>query len=63
MRLPTTESMSVKASCAPMHVVVEPAHERAGLGAGEERERHPLHVGEDLRPHVVDEALADARAM
>ena len=30
------------------HVVVEPADERAGLGAGEERDRHPLDVGEDL---------------
>ena len=44
------------------HVVVEAAHEGAGLGAREERDRHALHVVEDLRAHVVDEALADPRA-
>ena len=42
-------------------VVVEPADERAGLGAGEERDRHPLHVVEHLGAQVVDQALADAR--
>ena len=43
------------------HVVVQPADQRAGLGAGEERERHPLHVVEDRGAQVVDQALADAR--
>ena len=42
----TPDSVEVNACCAPMHVVVEPADQRAGLGAGEERERHPLHVVE-----------------
>ena len=41
-------------------VVVEPRHQRAGLRAGEERQRQPLHVVEQRDPHVVDEALADA---
>ena len=43
-------------------VVVQPADERAGLGAGEEGDRHPLHLGEQRDAQVVDEALADARA-
>ena len=43
-------------------VVVEPADQRAGLGAREERQRHALDVVEDPGAHVVDEALADARA-
>ena len=30
------------------HVVVQPADQRAGLGAGEERDRHLLNVAEDL---------------
>ena len=42
------------------HVVVEPRDERAGLGAGEERQRLPLHVGEHLGAQVVDQALTDA---
>ena len=41
------------------HVVVEPTDERAGLGAGEERNRHPLYVIEQLHSKVVDQALAD----
>ena len=41
------------------HVVVEPGDERAGLGAGEERERLALHVAEDLGAQVVDQPLAD----
>ena len=45
----------------PDHVVVEPRDERAGLGAGEEGQRLPLHVGEHLGAQVVDQALADAR--
>ena len=43
-------------------VVVEPAGERAGLRAGEERDRHPLHLGEQGDAQVVDQALADSRA-
>ena len=43
------------------HVVVQPADQGAGLGAGEERQRHPLHVLEDLGAHVEDQALADPR--
>ncbi len=42
------------------HVVVEPADQRAGLGAGEEGQRHPLHVVEHLGAQVEDQALADA---
>ncbi len=43
------------------HVPVEPADQRPGLRAGEERQRLPLHVVEDLGAQVVDEALADPR--
>ena len=43
------------------HVVVQPADERAGLGAGEEGDGHALHVVEQRHAQVVDEALADAR--
>ena len=43
------------------HVVVEPGDERAGLGAGEERQALALHVAEDLGAEVEDQALADAR--
>ena len=43
------------------HVVGQPAHERPGLRAGEERHRHALHVGVQLDPQVVDDALADHR--
>ena len=42
-------------------VVVQPRDERAGLGTGEERQRHLLDVGEDLLAHVVDQPLADPR--
>ena len=42
------------------HVVVQPGLQRAGLRAGEERERHALHVVEQRDPQVVDEALAHA---
>ena len=41
------------------HVVVEARLERAGLRAGEERERHALHVVEQGDAQVVDEPLAD----
>ena len=44
------------------HVVVEPANEGAGLGAGEEGQRHALHVVEQPQPQVEDQALADAGA-
>ena len=40
-------------------VVVEAADQRAGLGAGEEGQRHALDVPEHLGAHVVDQALAD----
>src|SRR5680860_1509879 len=43
------------------HVVVEAREQRPRLRAGEERDRQPLHVVEELDPHVVDEALADLR--
>ena len=43
------------------HVVVEAGDQRAGLGAREERQRHPLHVGEHLGAQVVDQALPDPR--
>ncbi len=43
------------------HVPVEPADQRAGLRAGEERQGLALHVVEDLGAQVVDEALADPR--
>ena len=43
-------------------VVVQPAGERAGLGAGEERDRHALHLGEQRHPQVVDDALTDGGA-
>ena len=45
----------------PDHVVVEPADQRAGPGAGEERHRHPLHVVEHGGAQVEDQALADRR--
>ena len=43
------------------HVAVEPLHQRAGLGAAEERERHALHVVEDRGAQVEDQALAHLR--
>ncbi len=44
----------------PQHVVVQTADQCAGLGTGEERERHALDVIEHRRAHVEDQALADA---
>ena len=44
-------------------VVVHAAHQRTGLGAGEEADRHGRHVVEQLHPQVVDEALTDARGV
>ena len=43
----------------PDDVIVQTADERAGLGAGEEGDRHPLDVVEQLHPQVVDQALTD----
>ncbi len=40
-------------------VAVDPGHQRAGLGAGEERDRLALHVDEHLGAQVVDQPLAD----
>ena len=40
-------------------VVVQPAHQGTGLGAGEERQGHALDVAEHLGAPVVDQALAD----
>ena len=41
----TPASADVNASLGADHVVVEPADQRARVGAGEEGDRHPLHVG------------------
>lgn len=43
------------------HVVVEPGDERAGAGAGEEGDRHPLYVVEHRRAQVEDESLTQRR--
>src|SRR6266536_940000 len=43
------------------HVAVQPAHQRAGLGSGEERDRLLLDMPEDLGAQVVDQPLADPR--
>ena len=43
------------------HVAVEPLHQRARLGAAEERERHALHVVEHRGAQVADQALAHLR--
>ena len=40
-------------------VVVEPADQGAGVGAGEERDRHALHVLEHPAAQVEDQALAE----
>lgn len=42
------------------HVVVESADQRTGLGAGEEADRHPLHLVEQGDAQVVDESFTDA---
>ncbi|HVM02311.1 MAG TPA: hypothetical protein VM263_06540 [Acidimicrobiales bacterium] len=44
----------------PDHVVVQPAHQGAGAGPGEEGDRHPLHVGEHGAAQVEDQPFADA---
>ena len=43
------------------HIVVETIGERAGLGASEERQGHPLHMVEQRRSQVVDDPLTDDR--
>ena len=42
-----------------LDVTVQAGHERAGLGAGEEADRHPLDVVEHLGAQIVDQAFAD----
>ena len=44
-------------------VVVEPADQRTRAGAGEERDRHPLHVREHAAAQVEDEVLAEASGL
>jgi hypothetical protein len=46
-------------SLGPDHVVVEPADQRPGAGAGEERHRLALHVVEHGRPQVEDQVLTE----
>ena len=48
-------------SLGPDDVVVEPADECAGAGAGEEGDRHPLDVVEDRRAQIEDQPLAEGR--
>ena len=55
----TVPSVLVTACCAPITSLLSRRLQRAGLGAGEERDRHALHVVEQRDPQVVDEALAD----
>ena len=43
------------------HVVVQPADQRTGAGAGEEGDRHPLHVVEHRRAQIEDQPLTEAR--
>ena len=38
------------------HIVVETADERAGLSAGEESQRHALHVIEQTHPQIEDQS-------
>ena len=44
------------------HVVVEARRDRAGRRAGEEGDRHPLHLGEQRSAKVVDQPFADTSA-
>ncbi len=53
-------SVPVTACCAPTTSLFNRDCKRAGLRAGEERDRHALHVVEQRDPQVVDEAFADA---
>jgi hypothetical protein len=41
------------------HIVVQPAHQLAHLGVGEEPQRHALQLVEQRRPQVVDHPFAD----
>ena len=47
---------------APITSLFSRRRQRAGRGAGEEGDRHPLDLGEQGPAEVVDQALADARA-
>ena len=44
----------------PDHIVVQAAHQRTGVRAVEERDRHGLHVLEDATPKVQDQVLAES---
>ncbi len=56
----TVPMVLVTACCAPITSLFMRLVERAGLGAGEERDRQPLHVVEQRDPHVVDQTFTDA---
>ena len=60
--LTTLPSVLVTAVWAPTTSLFEPRDRRAGRRAGEERDRHPLDLGEQGPAEVVDQTLADARA-
>ena len=61
-RLPTALDKQIgEGLLGAEHVVVQPADQSAGLGAGEEGQRHALDVPEHLGPHVEDQSLADDR--
>ena len=57
--LTTPDSVQVKARWAPITSLFEPADEGAGAGAGEEGDRHALHVAEHGPAQVEDQPLAD----
>ena len=42
-------------------IVVQAADQRTGLRAGEERDRHALHLGKERHAQVVDQTLTDQR--
>ena len=58
--LTTPERVEVERALGAHDVVVEPADQGTGLGAGEELQRHALHVVVDAAAQVQDDALADA---
>ena len=63
MRLPMTlESTSVKASWAPITSLFRRLTRAPVCVRVKKAMRHALHVVENPRAHVVDEALADPRA-
>ena len=43
------------------NVIVQAADQSPSLSAGEEGERHALHVGKDFDPHIIDQALTHLR--